>query len=67
MRNDSKNSRGVTRRQFIKIAPIGVAGALALTVLSKRILGSIFHRQKESIRLPENSIFTPDRDRYTKT
>ena len=67
MGNDSGIPSGVTRRQFIKIAPIGIAGALALTIISKRVMGSLFNRRKASTQLPEDSIFTPANGKYTQT
>ena len=67
MANETRKPSGVTRRQFIKIAPVGIAGALALTIVSKRVMSSLFRRRKESAQLPKDSIFTPANRKHTPT
>lgn len=67
MAQDSSPRRGVTRRQFIKAVPIGIAGALAVSVISGRLARSLFRRDRGVPNLPEDSIFAPARDRYTRT
>jgi hypothetical protein len=65
MAEKNKEKRGVTRRQFMKAVPIGIAGALAVGVISGRLASSLFRRNKP--QLPEDSIFAPSKDRYNRT
>ena len=58
MDNKSKDKRKLSRRDFLKGVPIGIAGALAVGALLPKII-----RKGRRSQLPDDSIFTPaDRD-----
>jgi hypothetical protein len=62
--SDKRESKlGFTRRQIIKSLPVGIAGAVALTVVSGRLISG-FVRRRQMPDLPEDSIFAPDPKRY---
>ena len=63
MSEKRESKRGFTRRQIIKSLPIGIAGAVALSVVSGRLISG-FVRRRQMPDLPDDSIFAPDRDRY---
>ena len=63
MSDKKEPKRGFTRRQILKGVPLGIAGAVALTVVSGRFV-SAFVRRKGMPDLPEDSIFAPDKNRY---
>ena len=65
MAEKNKEKRGVTRRQFMKAVPIGIVGALAVSVISGRLASSLFRRNKP--QLPDDSIFAPSKDKYNRT
>ncbi|MCH7800556.1 MAG: twin-arginine translocation signal domain-containing protein [Chloroflexi bacterium] len=67
MAEKSKEQRGVTRRQFMKAVPIGIASALVVSVISGRVAGSLFRRKQDQPQLPEDSIFAPAKDRRDRT
>ena len=50
-----------SRRQFLKGLPLGVAGALAIGVISDRLASLALGRRPPVF--PEDSIFTPAKDR----
>lgn len=67
MADKSKGQRGVTRRQFMKAVPIGIVSALAVSVISGRLAGSLFRRKPNQSQLPDDSIFAPAKDRHNRT
>ncbi len=58
--------RGLTRRQFIKGASLGVAGAVAATTIVGRLFPSLFGRRSAPPVFPEGSIYTPDPKRLKR-
>lgn len=58
---DNNEQRRLSRRNFLKGVPLGIAGAFALTTLGS----SLFKRKADRYpNFPEGSIFTPaDRSR----
>lgn len=67
MAEESKEQKGVTRRQFMKVVPIGIASALVVSVISGRIAKSLFPQNQDQNQLPEDSIFTPAKGRRDRT
>ncbi len=65
MSEKSDSKKGFTRRQILKGAPIAVAGAAVLGMVSGRVV-SKFVRRNEMPNFPEDSIFAPDRSRYPR-
>ena len=65
MSEKSDSKKGFTRRQILKGAPIAVAGAAALGMVSGRVV-SKFVRRNRMPNLPEDSIFAPDKSRYPR-
>ena len=61
----AESSEGVSRRDFLKRAAIGLAAAAGLSAaLQKKVLGKPV--AVEPLRLPEDSIFTPREDQRSK-
>ena len=59
--------RGLTRRQFIKGASLGIAGAVAATTIVGRLFPSLFARRSTPpLFSPEGSIYTPDPKRLNR-
>ena len=67
MAEKAKEQRGVTRRQFMKVVPIGIASALVVSVISGRIGKSLFRQNQGQTQLPEDSIFTPAKGQRDQT
>ncbi len=67
--DQEKKGKGLyTRRQILKGIPIGIAGAVAAKALTGGFLTSMFRSKRRQMPdFPEDSIFAPARDRYTKT
>jgi hypothetical protein len=63
MERKTGEQRLYTRRTFLKGVPFGVAAALILGVVSRRVFSSTFGRDRRFPRLPKDSIFTPANDR----
>ena len=63
MSDKRESKRGFTRRQIIKSLPVGIAGAVALSLVAGRMVSG-FVRRREMPDLPDDSIFAPDRKRY---
>ena len=64
MSDRSESKKGFTRRQILKAVPIGVAAAAVVGVVSGRVV-SKFARRKQMPNFPEDSIFAPDKNRYS--
>ncbi len=65
MSEKSDSKKGFTRRQILKGAPIAVAGAAALGMVSGRVVSKFVRRnQNQMPNFPEDSIFAPDKTRY---
>lgn len=56
MGHEPKQDRLYSRRAIIRMAPLAMAAGIALSVVSRRLLG----RRRRA--LPEDSIFMPARD-----
>ena len=65
MEDNPGSQRKFSRRLFIMGLPIGVLGALAVGFVSNRVLGSLIGRRGYA-EPPEDSIFTPSKDRYPR-
>lgn len=65
MSDKTESKKGFTRRQILKGAPIAVAGAAALGMVTGRVLPK-FVRRSEMPNVPEDSIFAPDKSRYPR-
>ena len=63
MSQKRESKRGFTRRQIIKSIPVGIAGAVAFTLVSGRLVSGFVRRRQKS-DLPDDSIFAPDPKRY---
>lgn len=59
MERSDPQKKGVTRRQFLKVGPVGLAGGIALAVVAGKPLFSRVRRSIKASRLPKGSIFTP--------
>ena len=66
MSQKPESKKGFTRRQILKGAPIAIAGAAVVSVVSGRVV-SKFAPRNQMPNVPEDSIFAPDRNRYPKT
>ncbi len=64
MSDKTESKKGFTRRQILKGAPIGIAGAAVLSVVSGRMVSSFVRRRRQMPNVPEDSIFAPDKNRY---
>ena len=64
MSDKADSKKGFTRRQILKGAPIAIAGAAVFSAMSGRVV-SKFARRKEMPNFPEDSIFAPDKNRYS--
>lgn len=65
MSDKADSKKGFTRRQILKGAPIAIAGAAVLGMVSGRV-ASKFVRSKRMPNVPEDSIFAPDPNRYPR-
>ena len=63
MSDKRESNRGFTRRQIIKSIPVGIAGAIALSLVSGRLVSGLVRRRRMP-DLPDDSIFAPDPKRY---
>jgi hypothetical protein len=63
MSDKRESKRGLTRRQIIKSIPVGIAGAVAVSLVAGRVVSG-FVRRRQMPDLPDDSIFAPDRERY---
>ena len=63
MSDKRESQRGLTRRQIIKSIPLGIAGAVAVSLVAGRMVSG-FVRRRQMPELPDDSIFAPDRERY---
>ena len=63
MSDKHESNRGFTRRQIIKSLPVGIAGAVALSLVSGRLVSGLVRRRRMP-DLPDDSIFAPDPKRY---
>jgi len=51
-------NKGFTRRQFVKILPLGLVSAIAAGILSRKMFRSS-DKEIYSKNLPKDSIYTP--------
>ena len=65
MSDKTESKKGFTRRQILKGVPIGIAGAAVLSVVSGRMVSG-FVRRRQMPNVPEDSIFAPDKNRYSQ-
>ena len=65
MSDRTESKKGFTRRQILKGAPIAIAGAAALGMVTGRVLPK-FTQGKRMPNVPEDSIFAPDPNRYPR-
>ncbi len=63
MSDKRESKRGLTRRQIIKSIPVGIAGAVALSLVAGRMVSGLV-RTRKAQDLPDDSIFAPDPKRY---
>ncbi len=57
---DNSDAKRLSRRNFLKGIPLGIAGVVALNALG----GRLFRRSESRYpKFPEGSIFTPANDR----
>ena len=66
MEQNSTEKRRCSRRQFLKGLPLGIAGAVAISLLLKRGIASSLGQRRQPPLLPEGSIFKPARDPQNK-
>ena len=66
MNKDKKKKLSLSRRQFLKGVPLGVAGALTIAFITKGLPGVLGGRKKRQ-EFPEDSMFSPAKDKYTNT
>ena len=59
--------RLVSRRDFLKGVPLGIAGAFVFTLLSGKLLGIGARRQTGPPVFSKGSIFNPKRNGRTRT
>ena len=59
---DSESERTYSRRQFLRWAPIAVAGGFVLSVIAGRPVLSRLKRRRQAPVFPKGSIFTPAED-----
>ena len=59
MDHEPKHGRTYSRREILRMAPLAVVAGVALSVVSRRLLG----RRRGTLALPKDSIFTPAKDR----
>ena len=67
MDRDEKGKRVYSRREFMKGVPIGVAGALVLSVVSDGLLSTVLKRRRKNAEFPKDSIFTPAKNKKNRT
>ena len=65
MSDRTESKKGFTRRQILKGAPIAIAGAAALGMVTGRALPKFTRPERRMPNLPEDSIFAPDKNRYS--
>jgi hypothetical protein len=58
MSHEPRHDRIYSRRAILRMAPLAMAAGVALSVVSRRLIG----RRRNSAVLPKDSIFTPARD-----
>ncbi len=63
MSEKADSKKGFTRRQILKGAPIGLAGAAIFSVVTGGVV-SKFARPNQMPNVPGDSIFAPDKNRY---
>ena len=56
MSDKRESKRGLTRRQIIKSIPVGIAGAVAVSLVAGRVVSG-FVRRRQMPDLPDDSIF----------
>ena len=59
-----RNKNGYSRRQFLKIIPIGIVTGLVASAVSGKLITMVFAKSHKYPTFPEGSIFTPDRDQH---
>ena len=60
--NEPRSKPIYSRRSFLKGIPLGIAAAVAVGVVSRRLMQSALGRSGPQV-FPEGSIFTPAKDR----
>lgn len=66
MDRDEKGKRVYSRRDFMKGVPIGIAGALVLSVVSDGLLSTVLKRRRKNSEFAKDSIFTPAKNKKNK-
>ncbi len=64
MDRERKAKGGLSRRQFLKGVPLGIAGAVAVNALTGGFISSIIGRRRKLPEFPEGSIYSPAKGRY---
>ena len=55
--------RGMSRRAFLTKGPLGILAGVTIGVVGGRLLGSMLGNRAAPPQFPEDSIFTPAKDR----
>ncbi len=63
MDREPRQGRTYSRREILRMAPLAVVAGVALSVVSRRLLG----RRRATPPLPEDSIFAPAKDQSIRS
>ena len=62
MSEDSTEKKGISRRDFLTKAPLGIIGGIGVGVVAGKLLGTVLRDRVSPPQFPEDSIFKPAKD-----